>query len=156
MEITCSLNSIQDTKKIAIILSKYLQNIIILLSGDIGSGKTTFASFFINAVLEKEQNITSPTFPIIQSYDTTIGLIYHLDLYRVESPHELHNLGIDEILLHTCLIEWAERLETYTPKHFVRISLFNETGKRKMVISFSKKYENIYKKVQQELLNHDL
>ncbi|MCL2567448.1 MAG: tRNA (adenosine(37)-N6)-threonylcarbamoyltransferase complex ATPase subunit type 1 TsaE [Alphaproteobacteria bacterium] len=151
MEIIYKLNTIKDTQRIAEALSKHLYGAVILLSGDIGAGKTTFASFFINALLEIPQNITSPTFPIIQSYNSVNGIIYHLDLYRIETLQELSQLGLEEILLQTCLIEWAEKLGSYAPKHFVKISIFNESAGRKMAISFSKKYEDIFIKIQQEL-----
>ncbi|MDR2007822.1 MAG: tRNA (adenosine(37)-N6)-threonylcarbamoyltransferase complex ATPase subunit type 1 TsaE [Alphaproteobacteria bacterium] len=151
MKIEYTLFGIEDTQRIAIILSKYLQGVVILLSGDIGAGKTTFASFFINALSTVPQNITSPTFPIVQSYETTIGTVYHLDLYRIENEIELRQLGLEEILLNTCLIEWSEKLGSYTPKHFVKINIINEGTTRKMIISFSKKYEDIFKAI-----NHDL
>ncbi len=154
MKIIYNLSSIEDTKKIAKILSLHLSNVIILLSGDIGSGKTTFSSFFINFLSNKNQLVTSPTFPIVQSYYTNIGLVYHLDLYRIENENELMNLGIDEILQTTCLIEWSEKMGSYKPKHFVEINFYtiSETS-RILEITFSKKYAELLKNIEQEIKN---
>lgn len=149
MKITYIVNSISDTKKIAEFLAQYLIGKIILLNGDIGAGKTTFTGFFINSLCYTPQSVTSPTFPIIQSYDTPTGIIHHLDLYRINNEDELQNLGIDEILLDTCLIEWSERLGSYSPKNFIKITIKSLSEKsREIEVEFSKKYEAIYEKIR--------
>lgn len=149
MKIIYTVNNLEDTKKIAELLAKHLTKEIILLNGDVGAGKTTLANFFINALCTEYQTVTSPTFTIVQSYDTTVGLIYHLDLYRIENENELQNLGIDEILLETCLVEWSEKLGSYTPKNYIKItiSILSENT-RELEIEFSKKYEKIYKEIE--------
>jgi tRNA threonylcarbamoyl adenosine modification protein YjeE len=76
--------------------------------GDIGTGKTTFSQFFIREVLiNKEQEITSPTFNIVHIYDTLKGPVWHVDLYRIENPSEIDELGLLEAMNEAiCLIEW--------------------------------------------------
>ncbi|MDR1234394.1 MAG: tRNA (adenosine(37)-N6)-threonylcarbamoyltransferase complex ATPase subunit type 1 TsaE [Holosporales bacterium] len=78
------------------------------LMGDIGTGKTTFSQFFIREVLiNKEQEITSPTFNIVHIYDTLKGPVWHVDLYRIENPSEIDELGLLEAMNEAiCLIEW--------------------------------------------------
>ena len=81
---------------------------VILLYGELGSGKTTFVQKLCK-VLGVEQQVTSPTFSIIQEYTSfSKGLIYHMDLYRLEKREELEQIGFAEYLdsRHLCLIEW--------------------------------------------------
>lgn len=84
----------------------------ILLSGPVGSGKTTFSQFFIKSLLvDKNQSVTSPTFNIVQIYDSIKGNIWHADLYRVKSQEELFELGLIEACFDSiCLIEWPDIL----------------------------------------------
>ena len=89
---------------------------IILLKGELGTGKTTFARFLINALHHKMKIpppsfIKSPTFPIMLSYNLKKYEIYHYDLYRLEKSKELNELGIFENIFNNILIvEWPEIL----------------------------------------------
>ena len=87
----------------------------ILLYGNIGAGKTTFSQFFIEKLLiDHNQKITSPTFNIIQIYDTIKGSIWHADLYRIKNENEIFQLGIIEAMHESiCLIEWPDILQNY-------------------------------------------
>ncbi len=87
----------------------------VLLSGNLGSGKTQFAKFFINKILiDKNQNITSPTFNIVQIYETTKGPLWHVDLYRCENEAEIEELGLLEAMCENiCLIEWPDLIQKY-------------------------------------------
>jgi N-acetylmuramate 1-kinase len=85
----------------------------ILLSGELGSGKSTFARAFIRALAVEPQDfdIPSPTFSIIQSYEHTRVPVAHVDLYRLQSDGEIDELGLDEIRDgHVLLVEWPEKL----------------------------------------------
>lgn len=87
----------------------------ILLQGNLGVGKTTFSQFFIQSILiNKQQVITSPTFNIINVYETIKGTLWHVDLYRLENKEEIFNLGLLEFI-HTgiALIEWPEMICEY-------------------------------------------
>ena len=98
----------------------------ILLEGDLGAGKTTFSQFFISKLLkDKTQPVTSPTFNIVQVYDTVKGDIWHVDLYRINHEDELPALGIFEALHECiCLIEWPQILRKYiTDVQFMTIAL---------------------------------
>jgi tRNA threonylcarbamoyl adenosine modification protein YjeE len=82
------------------------------LSGEVGTGKTTFSQFFIRSILiDKEQHITSPTFNIVQIYETIKGPVWHVDLYRIEDSEEIYDLGLLEAMDEfICLIEWPDLL----------------------------------------------
>ena len=87
----------------------------ILLHGEVGAGKTAFSKFFIKKLLiDKDQNITSPTFNIVQIYETTKGSLWHVDLYRLKKDEEILELGLLEAMQEClCLIEWPEVLKKY-------------------------------------------
>ena len=81
----------------------------ILLYGDLGAGKTTFAQFFIKHLLGDNTVVTSPTFNIVQIYNYKKCDIWHVDLYRINNETELDNLGIYEAMTQNiCIIEWPE------------------------------------------------
>lgn len=89
-----------------------LHSIVILLQGDLGAGKTTFAQMLIKAMTNTKEHITSPTFPIVQYYEShneQFPNIWHYDLYRIKNDKEIWNIGIDDSLLNgISIIEWPE------------------------------------------------
>ncbi len=95
---------------------KVVSPVVILLNGNLGVGKTTFAQFFINQIInDKSEAVTSPTFNIVQIYETVKGPVWHVDLYRIKSKIELTELGILEAMhQYICLIEWPELIRKYT------------------------------------------
>jgi tRNA threonylcarbamoyladenosine biosynthesis protein TsaE len=100
---------------------------VIALCGDLGLGKTTFARFFIRAQLGEDTEVPSPTFNLVQTYETNVGTIWHFDLYRLESPDEAFELGIEEAFADgISLIEWPDRLGDLLPTERLEIRL--ETG----------------------------
>ena len=117
-----------DLSKIASIFAKHLKNKdLILLSGKVGSGKTEFSRLIIKAKAEKEklniEEVSSPTFSLIQSYEFQDSNISHIDLYRIESEAELFELGMPDLFdTQITLVEWPEILET---KNYVRYVKFN-------------------------------
>ncbi len=86
-----------------------LKHKILLLKGNLGAGKTTFTQFLLKA-LESKDEISSPTYSIVNEYDTPKGRIYHFDLYRLKNVSEAYDLGIEEYLDNGFLsiIEWPE------------------------------------------------
>ena len=97
----------------------------VLLEGDVGAGKTTFSQFFINELQEvSQQLVTSPTFNIVQVYDTTKDQVWHVDLYRIKHEEEIFELIFELGLLeamheHVCLIEWPYILQSGCLKHYI-------------------------------------
>jgi len=96
---------------------------IIALKGDLGAGKTTFARGFIRARGCTEE-VPSPTFTLVQVYELGAAAIWHFDLYRIKSPEEAWELGIEDAFSEgISLIEWPERLGPLLPPHRLEIEL---------------------------------
>lgn len=110
--------------------TRLLKGDVVVLSGDLGTGKTEFVKGICN-FLAVEDMVTSPTFTIINQYRGTLPngdsvKVYHVDLYRIESNAELVNIGFDDMLFaHDAikLIEWPENAERALPDTYWRIEL---------------------------------
>jgi hypothetical protein len=105
---------------------------VLALAGDLGAGKTTLARALIRAMAgEPELEVPSPTFTLVQSYQTRVP-IHHFDLYRLGSPEELDELGLDEMLPEgAALIEWPERAADRLPDFAVVVELVHDGNERR-------------------------
>ena len=89
---------------------------VILLQGDVGAGKTHFARAAITSLLPLPEDIPSPTFTLVQTYDGRNAAIWHSDLYRLTSTLEIEELGLTEAFDDAiCFVEWPDRLGELTP-----------------------------------------
>jgi|TARA_B110000438_G_scaffold92534_2_gene92123 tRNA threonylcarbamoyladenosine biosynthesis protein TsaE len=131
---------IKDYSKVSDYLIKNKKSNIILLDGNMGSGKTTFIQTLCKnlGVLD---NVLSPTFSLVNEYILKDNLlIYHFDLYRVKSVEELIEIGFDEYVYskNICLIEWPEIAKEIIPNKNIRIKIeINEKLKRDITIFFN-------------------
>lgn len=112
---------------------------VILLSGEMGAGKTTFTSYFVKSY-DQSLNPNSPTFNLMNEYKINQFSIFHFDLYRLKFPEEVENLGFEEIWGKQGLsvIEWWEIAKDYFnfPVINIRIEILDENT-RKMNIEFT-------------------
>jgi tRNA threonylcarbamoyladenosine biosynthesis protein TsaE len=110
---------------------------VIALYGDLGAGKTTFARAFIRSRPGGEAvgDVPSPTFTLVQTYDLPGGTVWHFDLYRLESPDEVWELGLEEALAGgISLIEWPERMGALLPHRRTEVHLsFSDMPDRRHV-----------------------
>lgn len=125
-EITVETKSLEETWKLGEKIGACLApGTLIALSGDLGSGKTSFVQGLARGLSVPETfYITSPTYNIINEYPGRHTL-FHVDLYRIAEPEELEEIGFEEIVEGdgVTAVEWAERLEEDAPKFDLRIAL---------------------------------
>lgn len=121
MEISYELNEIDQVvdQLIAHVKTKTL-----LFYGDMGVGKTTLIRSLVKA-LGSHDDVSSPTFSIVNEYELNNDAIYHFDLYRIEAIEDAYNFGIEDYLdsEHWKLIEWPEKIEPILFDDFDKISL---------------------------------
>jgi tRNA threonylcarbamoyladenosine biosynthesis protein TsaE len=122
---------------------------IICLTGDLGAGKTHFTKG-IALGLGVTDEITSPTFTIVNEYEGKALKLYHFDVYRVNDPEEIMNIGFDEYIFSDAVsvIEWANYIEELIPEEYIHVTIkkLPENGEnyRKVIInSYGKKYDYI-------------
>lgn len=97
---------------------------VIAMRGDLGTGKTTFTKAFAKG-LGIEETVTSPTFNIVKEYRGGRIPLYHFDVYRIDDPEEMYELGYEEYFYGdgVCAVEWAEKIGELIPEDAVRIHI---------------------------------
>ena len=137
-----------DTKKFAKnFASKLNKGDVIVLSGDLGSGKTKFTEGILS-YFGLEDEISSPTFTIINEYKKDNINIYHFDVYRLEDSSEFYAIGGEEYFENgICIIEWGELIEDALPKEYIKIdfsrNLDNENSRILNIQSIGNKYDKL-------------
>ena len=110
------LPSLSATRQLARSLAPLLRaGDVIALRGGLGAGKTTFSRHLIEALLDQETEVPSPTYTLVQTYHGPVFPIYHMDLYRLEQPDDVFELGWDETQNGLLLIEWPDRAGSHLP-----------------------------------------
>jgi tRNA threonylcarbamoyladenosine biosynthesis protein TsaE len=141
--LACEQETIALGQALAAVLSSHhelahnsTQNLMIYLHGDLGAGKSTLARALLRA-LGVQGAIKSPTYALLETYDTTLGLVLHLDLYRLSEPHELAYLGADELFTEAVvsLVEWPEKATGALPAPDLRLQLEHAAAGRTVDIS---------------------
>ena len=116
------------------IASELPKRAVVLLIGNLGAGKTTLAKGILSGLGAAElDEVTSPTFTLIHEYDR--GRVYHVDLYRLDTPQQVATLGLDEILDRDAivLIEWGERFPDLFPAGRIEIELRPVTESKRQI-----------------------
>jgi tRNA threonylcarbamoyladenosine biosynthesis protein TsaE len=99
---------------------------LVLLRGDLGAGKTTLIKGIAAAFdAASEEDVTSPTFTLVHEYRGPVANLYHIDLYRVDTPRQLETLGLDDLIAEDSLllIEWGEKFPRFVRERDVEITL---------------------------------
>ncbi len=101
------------------------------LIGDLGVGKTVFTKGFAKGLGIEETSVSSPTFTILQIYEEGRIPLYHFDVYRIEEPEEMEEVGLDEYMEGdgVCLIEWANRIEEIMPPQTIVVTIEKDLTK---------------------------
>ena len=150
-ELYIRIKNLNETKILAQKVSKSLSiPFFICLSGDIGSGKTTFARFLINQFSKKKIKVLSPTFPIVQIYDLKTVNIWHYDLYRIEKKNEFFNLDFDTAISNCVIVEWPDIFLDYFPEDRIEI-IFQDENKSARDVTI--KLFGTSKKIKEKLWN---
>jgi tRNA threonylcarbamoyladenosine biosynthesis protein TsaE len=147
LEVKLRLNSIIDTETLAkIIAEKAFKGMIVGLTGDLGSGKTTFTKFFSQAIGVKD-NLNSPTFTILKIYEGNFAL-YHMDVYRLEEVG--YDFELDDFIYGDgiSVIEWYQYIKEMLPKNIISIDfkVIDEYA-RDVIIKGEEEYEEIVKAI---------
>ncbi|MBR1865641.1 MAG: tRNA (adenosine(37)-N6)-threonylcarbamoyltransferase complex ATPase subunit type 1 TsaE [Lachnospiraceae bacterium] len=112
-----------DTFRIACSLGEQAkEGTVLCLTGALGVGKTLFSKGFAKGLGVKE-DVSSPTFTIVQEYEDGRLPFYHFDVYRIEDIEEMEEIGFADRIYGTgaCLIEWAEQIVDLLPEHYTRV-----------------------------------
>ena len=124
--------------------SEKFKNMVICLEGDLGSGKTIFTKGFARS-MEIKEPVTSPTFNIIKEYTEGELPLYHMDVYRLEGSAD--SIGIEDYYKKggICIIEWADMIEDYLPKHYLKIKfkIVDENTRTIILEPKGSKYEEV-------------
>jgi tRNA threonylcarbamoyladenosine biosynthesis protein TsaE len=110
--------------------------VLVLLTGDLGSGKTTLTKGIVAGLgAASEDEVTSPTFTLVHVYGKT-AKVYHADLYRIENFHDFETLGLEDVFAKPAVVilEWSERFPLQSPWPQVRIRLEHQGGDSRRIL----------------------
>ncbi len=113
-----------------------VQGDVVLLSGDLGMGKSVFCRAVVRQLCgDDAMDVPSPTFTLVQHYDLANGgVVYHFDLYRLEDPEEIYELGWDDALNEgIVLVEWPERLGALIPENAIDVQIEQDAENQRII-----------------------
>ena len=138
-----------ETKEFAYNLASKLQiGDIVILSGNLGAGKTKFTEGFLK-YFHLDNEISSPTFTIVNEYKNKDITIYHFDVYRLEDIDEFYAIGGEEYFSSgICIIEWGDLIKEALPSDYIKISFekdnSDENTRHLNIETFGNKYDHIF------------
>lgn len=148
MEKSFYLDNEEKTIEIGVNIGKLISlPTLIYLEGDLGAGKTHITKGIASGI-GIEEDITSPTFTLINEYFTNKVNLYHLDLYRLDSVNQVLNLGVEDFIdseKSLVIMEWSDKLEgNKLSDNLLEIKLLHENNARRIIIKTDNKvYENV-------------
>jgi tRNA threonylcarbamoyladenosine biosynthesis protein TsaE len=119
-------HSVADTEAIAADLSRTLRGgEVVALYGDLGAGKTQFVRGLVRGLGGNPHTVSSPTFVLLNVYDSGRLVVFHLDAYRIHGPEEFESIGFTELLDQAgiVVVEWAERVEALLPAQRINVRI---------------------------------
>ena len=131
----------EETKNIARDIASQIESkAVIVLNGELGAGKTKFTEGFLS-YFGLENEISSPTFTIVNEYKNEKASIYHFDVYRLADIDEFYAIGGEEYFSKgICIIEWGEIIEEALPEHYIKIDIQkDEKNLDKRIINIEEK-----------------
>ena len=137
--LTLDLSSPDDTAELAARIADLARpGDVVLLDGPVGAGKTHFARAFVHSLQTSPEPVPSPTYTLVQNYETRKGPVWHADLYRIGALDELEELGLTEAFeSDICLVEWPERLGPLKPPAALELALAGGSSDESRVATLS-------------------
>lgn len=129
--------SLSEINAVAKEILHHANSKILLFLGDMGVGKTTLIREIVKE-LGYKNDVSSPTFSIVNEYDVDEGLVYHFDFYRIKDESEAYDIGFEDYVYsgHWCFIEWPEKIIDLLPKAVNYVSLIaDKDNKRKITLN---------------------
>ncbi|WP_017549570.1 tRNA (adenosine(37)-N6)-threonylcarbamoyltransferase complex ATPase subunit type 1 TsaE [Salinicoccus carnicancri] len=150
MKLEVNINNIEETEQLAEILGPLISGgTVMLLKGDLGAGKTTFAQC-VGITLGVRRRMSSPTFNIIKSYNAENFVLHHMDCYRLENSDE--DLGFDEYFNEqdVSIIEWPGFIEEFLPDEYLSVTIEKTAGDGRLFTleSNGAKYDSVLEALQ--------
>ena len=143
------IRDLEDTKRLAKIVSESIENrLVLLLNGDLAAGKTTLTKYLAE-YLGVKSVVNSPTFNIMKEYKYPNGKLYHIDAYRLEDSDE--DLGFEDIFFedNVSVIEWGEFIEDFLPKERLIFNIRLVDDHREVEIISNGEYEKIEERIRE-------
>ncbi|MDO5656406.1 MAG: tRNA (adenosine(37)-N6)-threonylcarbamoyltransferase complex ATPase subunit type 1 TsaE [Flavobacteriaceae bacterium] len=120
------VKNLDDLPFVVCEILKNLHYKVILLYGEMGAGKTTLIKEILHQLQSKDR-ISSPTYTLVNEYDTPIGPVFHFDFYRIDDVSEAYDMGWEEYVYsgNLCLVEWPERINSILPEEYHTLQIHN-------------------------------
>jgi tRNA threonylcarbamoyladenosine biosynthesis protein TsaE len=116
---------------------------VVALRGNLGAGKTTLVRGLVEALCGPDSEVVSPTFTLVQSYDADGLALYHYDLFRLDTPDELTELGWEDTSEGVLLVEWPERAGARLPPWRLEVTLAKDgDGRSAALVGFGEDWQN--------------
>ncbi|WP_313374237.1 tRNA (adenosine(37)-N6)-threonylcarbamoyltransferase complex ATPase subunit type 1 TsaE [Chishuiella sp.] len=125
------IQNLEELPEVAKEIKKQLVHKIITFEGEMGAGKTTFIKELVKSFGTNDE-VSSPTFSIVNEYDTDEGKVFHFDFYRLNHEDEALDFGIEDYIYSNqfCLMEWSNKIANFIPDEHHTISIKNVDGIR--------------------------